>query len=301
MEPTNLALVRASPAYLAAASFLAGYSGSTRRAYRLDLRIWFEWCAGQGLDVLADVRRVHIELFARHCEEERRNVAATVARKLATIKGFYRYCDIDGVVAKSPAEHVRVPKVWTDGSRTLGLSRQELVRFQATARAMSPSHDALAQLLGTMGLRVSEACRVQVEDFADEDQGYRVLRIIGKGKRPAAMPVPATVLTALTGAAGGRVRGPLMFRPDGKPVEPRAAARMVARIARNAAITKHLTPHGLRHSMITHALDAGVPLRDVQIMARHSDPGTTTRYDRNRDDFRRHGVHVLSAYLDEAR
>ena len=72
---------------------------------------------------------------------------------------------------------------------------------------------------------------------------------------------------------------------------------MVARIAKAAGIPRHISPHSLRHAAITNALDAGVPLRDAQILARHADPRTTEHYDRARGNLDRHGVHFLTAYV----
>ena len=71
----------------------------------------------------------------------------------------------------------------------------------------------------------------------------------------------------------------------------------VARIAKAAGIPRHVSPHSLRHAAITNALDAGVPLRDAQILARHADPRTTEHYDRARGNLDRHGVHFLTAYV----
>ena len=68
---------------------------------------------------------------------------------------------------------------------------------------------------------------------------------------------------------------------------------MVLRIAKVAGIPRHISPHSLRHAAITNALDAGVPLRDAQILARHADPRTTEHYDRARGNLDRHGVHFL--------
>ncbi len=75
------------------------------------------------------------------------------------------------------------------------------------------------------------------------------------------------------------------------------AARMVRRICKRAGIDKHITPHSLRHSFITAALDAGVPLRDVQIATRHADPRTTTRYDRARENLDRHASYIVAAFV----
>jgi site-specific recombinase XerD len=62
-------------------------------------------------------------------------------------------------------------------------------------------------------------------------------------------------------------------------------------------VTKHISPHRLRHSFITPGLDAGVPLRDVQIAARHADPRTTTRYDRARNNLDRHASYIVAAFI----
>ena len=76
-----------------------------------------------------------------------------------------------------------------------------------------------------------------------------------------------------------------------------AAGRIVRRTARSAGIGKLVTPHTLRHAFITAALDAGVPLRDVQEAASHADPRTTMRYDQARSSLDRHATYIVSAYL----
>ena len=76
-----------------------------------------------------------------------------------------------------------------------------------------------------------------------------------------------------------------------------AADRIVKRLARRAGITKRISPHSLRHSFITAALDAGVPLRDVQEAASHADPRTTMRYDRARHSLDRHATYIVAAFV----
>jgi integrase/recombinase XerD len=284
--------------YLAIAGFLARYGNeNTRKLYEIDLRIWIAWCADHDLRPLVDARRPHVELFARHLEVERGNGPGTIAHRLTVLRSFYDVCELDGIVTGNPARHVRLPKVWRDETKTLGLDRLELGAFLAQARVADPTRWALAVLLGLLGLRVSEACTVRIEDFAHEQQGHRVLRVVGKGGKPATMPLPVTVARALDAAAGGRTEGPLLLRADGSQLDRRTADRWVKALAKRAGIRKRISPHSLRHSMVTNALDAGVPLRDVQVAARHSDPRTTSRYDRNRHNLDRHAVHTLSAYL----
>jgi integrase/recombinase XerD len=76
-----------------------------------------------------------------------------------------------------------------------------------------------------------------------------------------------------------------------------AADRIVKRLARRAGINKRISPHSLRHSFITAAMDAGVPLRDVQEAASHADPRTTMRYDRGRQSLDRHATYIVAAFL----
>jgi integrase/recombinase XerD len=88
---------------LAAGGFLARYSGTTRLAYASDLRIWFAWCARLGLAVF-DVKRPHLELWAREMEEVQGLARATIGRRLSTVAGMYRFAVIDGAIDRSPRD-----------------------------------------------------------------------------------------------------------------------------------------------------------------------------------------------------
>jgi integrase/recombinase XerD len=200
-------------------------------------------------------------------------------------------------IVSDPAVYARLPKVHGDESRTQGLDRLELIRFLQIAQTISVHHGALAYLLGINALRASEAA-VRIEDYAETLRGHRVLHLIGKGNKPATMPLTVPVLRVLEACRGERTSGPLVLRPmSGDPIDRRDAYRMVTRIARAAGIPRHISPHSLRHAAITNALDAGVPLGDAQILARHADPRTTEHYDRARGNLDRHGVHFLTAYV----
>jgi integrase/recombinase XerD len=285
-------------AELAAAGYLARYSGGTRETYRVSLKILWDWCAGLGVDVLDGMRRPVLELFARYLEEERGNSPATVAHHLSIVRGFYRYAEIDGYIEKSPAAHIRMPRVYRDESSTLGLDRMELGSLIQTARASHVMDAALITLMGMLGLRVSEACAVKIEDYQTIERGHRVLRMVGKGGKPATIPLPVPVIRALDAAAGDRHHGHLLLRrKSGEPMNRKAAALAVTRLCKAAGINKKISPHSLRHSYVTACLDAGVPLRDVQVAARHSDPRITARYDRARHNHDRHANHTVAAFL----
>jgi site-specific recombinase XerD len=97
---------------------------------------------------------------------------------------------------------------------------------------------------------------------------------------------------------GERVEGPILLNRDATTrLDRHAAARIVRRLAKRGGIDKRVTPHTLRHAFITAALDAGVPLRDVQEAASHADPRTTMRDDRARGSLDRHATYIVATYL----
>ena len=279
---------------VAVAGFLARYSGPTRTAYASDLRMWMAWCATVGVPVF-EAQRPHLELWARHMEEHQLLARATIGRRLSTVAGLYRFAVIDGHLDRSPADYVRRPHISTD-STTLGLDRMELGAFIAQAAASGPVDHALACVLGLLGLRVGEACAIDIENL-DAARGHRTVTVLGKGHKLAVIPLPPRVARAIDQAAGDRTRGPLLLMRSGRRMDRHGATRIVRRLAKRAGITKHISPHSLRHSFITAALDAGVPLRDVQIAARHADPRTTTRYDRARENLDRHASYIVTAFI----
>ena len=219
----------------------------------------------------------------------------TPASHLSTVAGFYRFAVIDGYLDRSPAEYVRRPRV-PEESQVLGLDRMQLGALVATARASTPDEAALITMLGLLGLRISEACHTNIEDLGTQ-RGHRTLHIIGKGNKPALVPLPVPVARTLDQAAADRTSGPLMRTRSGAQMDRNAATRIVHRLAKLAGIEHQVGCHALRHAFITAALDAGVPLRDVQIAARHADPRTTTRYDRARGNLDRHANYIVAAFI----
>ena len=281
----------AEEAHVAAGAFLARYSGRTLDAYRYDLRYFFQWATDVCLDVLA-ATRPHIETY-RCAMEERGLAASTIDRRLSTVCGFYRFAHIDGRITSNPAQYVRRPQVHPSTSR--GMDRSELGVFLFAAERYDQPHAALAVLLGLNGLRVSEACGTNIEDLGFE-RGHRTLQILGKGNKPATIPLVPRTARTIDLAIGEQHEGPILRRRDGQRLDRRTAHRWVRSIGKRAELGA-VHPHMLRAAFIMAALDAGVPLRDVQTAARHSDPRTTTIYDRRRQNFDRHAAYVVVAFV----
>jgi integrase len=175
------------------------------------------------------------------------------------------------------------------------MDRAELGTFLFTAERFDRDHAALAVLLGLNGLRVSEACGTNIEDLAVQ-RGHRTPRIVGKGNKPATIPLVPRTARTIDLCVGERHEGPIVRRKDGQRLDRRTAHRWVRSIGKRAGLGV-VHPHMLRAGFIMAALDAGVPLRDVQIAARHADPRTTTIYDRRRENFDRHAAYVVVAFV----
>ena len=282
---------------IAALGFLAQYTGNTFGLYRIHLKIFYEWCDSINVDPLT-VSRTHLDLFRHHCETVRGNSTSTVSSRLSCLRSFYAFCvDEEHKTVRSPAARLRIPKAQRDDSRLTGLSRHELATLLFHAQTADTTRWALVALMGLLGLRVSEACSINIEDTHVTERGYRVLKLHnGKGGKPATMPLTVPLARAVDAAAGSRLSGPLLCRRDGERLDRRTAGRWVHKLTLKA-IGRSVHPHALRHTFITLSLDAGVSMRDVQVAARHSDPRITARYDRNRNSLDRHASHTLSAYV----
>jgi site-specific recombinase XerD len=294
MTTTELSVSTSDATRWAVAGFLARYREPTRRSYTLDLRAFLGWCVSNDRDML-HVTRAELELYLRHLEG-RGYATATIARRLGTVATFYRYAVIDGLIASNPADAVTRPRVCWEGQHRTVLHPLEFAAILTAARDAGPVEHALVALLGMLGLRVSEACNADVTDLR-YDSGYELLHIVGKGAKPADVPLPIPVLRAVRQAAGDRTSGPLLRTRTGRRLDRPAAARMVARLAHRAGITHPISPHGLRRTFCTSGLIAGVPIRDMQHAMRHSDPRTTLRYDMAKTNLDRHAAHAVAAYL----
>ena len=205
--PTSLQRLDADSAFdeaqLAAAAFLARYSGRTLDAYRHDLRGFFQWSADVGLTVLAATDPTSSS--TRGWMDDRGLAASTIDRRLSTVCGYYRFAHIDGRIPSNPAQYVRRPNV--QPSEGHGMDRGELGTFLFTAERFDHSHAALAVLLGLNGLRVSDACGTNVEDLGIQ-RGHRTLRILGKGNKPALIPLVPRAARTIDLAVGERHEGP---------------------------------------------------------------------------------------------
>ncbi|HBS08185.1 MAG TPA: integrase [Microbacterium sp.] len=283
-------------------------STNTQRAYRRDLVEWFAFLDARDLDALT-VERRHLDWW-RNWLTDTGSALSTVARKLAAISSFYRYALAENVIVANPAQLVTRPKVDPDHSATNGMTQQQAHDLLDAAREDDPRSLALVSLLLVTGARLAEVLNARVDDL-QHDTGHRVLVIRRKGGMVAKLALPPLVVDALgtylgqSAAEGTQLvttdaasANPLIFTTrTGKAWAASEAFRTVQRLARRAGIEGSISPHSLRHTHGTLALDNGVTLHDLQDSMGHADPRTTRRYDRARRRLEKSSAYTLANVL----
>jgi len=280
-------------AHRVAVAWLASLrSENTRAAYRRDLKDFLGFLAENQLDPFGVSRQV-VDLYVVAMEAQGKS-KATIARRLSALSSFYLYLVDEDVLAASPLSRVRRPRVRSD-SPLLGLDLDEARAMLTSAEQRGRVDHALVCLLLLNGLRVSEATGADAADL-DTERGHRILRITGKGGVSRVTPLAPRAIDAIDSSLDGRETGPIL-RHDGERLDRHRAARLVARVARDAGVSKRISPHSLRHTMVTLSLDAGVPIHIVQDAAGHASPETTRRYDRARHQLDKHATYKLADHL----
>ncbi len=277
-----------------AGAFIASFKSSeTRRAYQRDLHCWFGFCAVHRLHPFADIRRTHIELYLRQLERQVTPPSnATMYRRVATLSSWFAWLEDEEVSAGNPAARVRRPR--RHDAPQPWCNRNELTDLLAAGEDEGGHPYALVCLLGLNGLRVSEACSVDVTAVGGS-RYQPTLFVVGKGDKPAEIVLNPRTQQAVDAVIAARTHGPLLLNEWGNHMAPHNATAIVRRLAARAGITHRVTPHALRRSYITVGLLQGVPLREMKRAARHVKADTTVSYDQSDRSFHRDPTFVLMA------
>ena len=261
-----------------------GMAEKTRRAYGVDLGQFALWCTTQELEPAAvttrDLRRYAAVL------SERDAVAATVARKLAALRAFYRALREHGHVAQNPVDLVPSPK--RPRSLPNVLRPDELAELLDRIPASTPLEQrdrALFEIAYACGLRAEKLVNLDVPsvDFDSEQ-----LRVEGKGSKTRIVPAGEPALKAVArylerarpALASGDGDPALFLSKSGRRLSTSDVRRRLRVWARQAAIQGGISPHALRHSFATHLLDGGADLRAIQELLGHASISTTQIYTR---------------------
>ncbi len=275
--------------FLRFARFERNYTARTLEAYGSDLAEFSSYLTRGGRDselMIGDIDHITIREFLGHLYS-RGNSKTSVARKLATLKSFFRHLHREGLVELNPARLVRSPKLPRKVPRILSVSQVETI-----LELPDPSTDkgirdrAMLEVLYAGGLRVGELVRL---DLTGISLGERLARVSGKGRKERVVPFGSRAsdairaylpvrLRLLGGKSTGKDPEALFLNLRGGRITARSVQAKLSDYARLSALNLRVHPHLFRHSFATHLLGNGADLRSVQELLGHESLSTTQRY-----------------------
>ena len=262
-----------------------GLSTNTISAYRRDLNKFEEFARKRKLS-LESVRRNDLVDFLAGLYRQKLE-SRTVARQLVTLRNFFRFAQIQGLITEDPSINLESPKIRRHLPGYLRLEEVEKLLEQPDSKTPTGLRDrAMLEVLYSTGLRVSELISLGVSDL---DAKVGCVRCIGKGDKERIVPVGKKALGMVEKyLRDGRPQllrsakassGPALFiNRRGAALSRVGVWKILSAYGRRAGLRVALTPHMLRHSFATHLLERGADLRSVQLMLGHADISTTQIY-----------------------
>ena len=255
-------------------------SPHTCRNYSRDLEEFENFLEGAkgGDGDIAKVDRMAMRMYLSFLH--RKNKKSSIARKLSTLRSFFKYLVREQIVASNPAKSVATPKV--EKPLPTALTVDETFRLMGSAdgtKKQGLRDHAILELLYSSGLRVGELVGLN-SNHVDLDLG--IVRVMGKGRKERIVPVGSkaveAVRTYLEDRGAVDREEPLFLNAKGGRLTARSVGRLVKLYTRHSGIFRKISPHSLRHSFATHLLDAGADIREIQEMLGHVSLSTTQRY-----------------------
>ncbi len=272
-------------------------SPETVRAYASDLARFTTYLRGtrdrsESIPTPDEVQTPEVRGYLAYLHRQGQK-KSSIARRLASLRSFFRYCCREGRCRRNPAKSIMAPR--KEKRLPQVLSVDEVLRLVTNPEDATPLQRrdrAILEFLYASGVRVSELVGLDREDF---DLKSRVARVRGKGQKERLVPFGEPAACAVDSylqtwpqlrrssrqkkrPARGEASVPLFLNFRGERLGVRSVRRILDRYVRQAAIELHVSPHALRHSFATHLLDRGADLRTIQELLGHASLSTTQRY-----------------------
>lgn len=255
-----------------------GLSQNTLQAYGYDLEGFSQFLKERKREKVTEITEEDAIAFAAKLQLQG-YASSSICRMLVTVKTFLRFLYREELIPNEIGLSIDAPKIWQLIPDILNFSEVEkLLLAPDCTTEMGARDQAILQVMYASGLRVSEVCGLNIQDFSDH-----MIRVVGKGKKERMVPVAASAAEAVDHYL-------LHYRPSGAKIEAlfiNAKQKRIDRFdlwkrlkkyARCAKIIKSISPHTLRHSFATHLLENGADLRIIQELLGHSSITTTDRY-----------------------
>ena len=249
-----------------------GLSQNTLEAYRRDLSEF-----SQGVEDITKVDRMSINMFIRKLRENKL-APSSIIRKMASLRGFFKWASSAGIIDKNPASTLEQPKVPQRIPKVVSIKEIE----EMLHNNLTPLEHVIMELLYSCGLRVSELVNLKTSDI---DLSSKYVRCFGKGSKERIIPIGEIAKKAVTEYMTERDFLVKKYNLNTKLLLIQNSGRLITRQdvytfihAQGKLIHKNISPHTLRHSFATHLLENGADLRVVQELLGHSDVSTTQLY-----------------------
>ena len=260
-----------------------GLSPRTLEAYGKDLDRFAEYADVKGVAAPLDITARTLREYVYHLKDLGLS-PASIRRNVSALRTYFRFLTGDGVVVRDPSERLETPKRWRELPDVLTVDEaQRLIAAPTLDDNMVFRDRALLELAYGAGLRVSEWITLGVRDLMLEEG---LVRVFGKGSKERLVPIGRSAIGAVAiylremrpKLEKGEGKGILFLNARGRPLTRMGAWKILRGYVERAGITKHVSPHTLRHSFATHLLEGGADLRAVQEMLGHVDIATTQIY-----------------------
>lgn len=267
-------------------NFLAverGVSLNTLDAYSRDIRQFLDFAEAGGVATPVEVKAEHATAFLGELREQGLS-STSLNRKLAAIRGFYKYLLREGRLEENPLVRIEIARTWMRLPGTL--SREEMERLlgqPATVTTSGIRDRAILELLYASGIRVSELTSLTL-NRVNRQMGFLVT--VGKGRKERIVPVGQSALEWLSRYIDQvrpvllkkRTSSTLFLNRSGEGFTRQGIWKLIKKYAKISGLERKVHPHTFRHSFATHLLEGGADLRSVQIMLGHADISTTQIY-----------------------
>lgn len=250
------------------------YSDHTLLNYRLDLKEFFEYLEGTPIE---QVEYTQLRRFLSHLRTKELK-PRTLARKLSTLRSFFKYLQREGIVEENPTNILLSPKL--DKSLPKFLTEEEMKVFIESPKLNNDfgrRDRAILETLYSAGIRVSELVGMNADDV---DFIGNIAKVYGKGKKERFVPLGNKAINAIKQYIDKRkVQASAIFlNKNGKRISTRAVIDITKKYIKLVSVNKDISPHVLRHSFATHLLNRGADLRSVQELLGHASLSTTQIY-----------------------
>lgn len=201
--------------------------------------------------------------------------SSSLARTIISLRVFFRFLLREKLISIDLTPYLETPKIWQLIPDVMTQDEVEKLLQISVHTWLDVRDRAILEVLYASGLRVSELCRLKIQDVGDEE-----LRVVGKGDKERLVPIGRRAIASVDSYLAIREsRESILFlNRKGKPCDRIYIWRMIKKRAKEAGIEKNISPHTLRHSFATHLLEGGGELRVIQEMLGHATIATTDRY-----------------------